>query len=101
MAISLIWTWFVSPVLQVPEISVLQGIGFSTFISVAIAPLMAKTIRYNAATKDFDKEVWSDFVEYLLLPLFTIVIAWLLHVFIQGHQLWLSSQPWLTQPWSY
>jgi hypothetical protein len=73
---------------------------------VAIAPLVVKTIkvavrlRDNAGTENSDKEAWGDLVEYLLLPLFAIVIAWLLHVFIQGHQPWLSSQPWLTQPWS-
>jgi hypothetical protein len=98
LAISLTWTWFVSPVFNVPAVSVLQAVGISMFIGVLIAPLTDyngwRQSKENKETAFGELIVWA-FSNAAINPLLAIGFAWLWHVFIQGGHPWLSSQAWL------
>jgi hypothetical protein len=101
LAISLNWTWFVSPALHLPEISLLQGIGISIFLTVLTAPGMYGPLKLTegAEKEGSTKAGWDDlFIYGILGPLLLIVLAWLWHIFIQGDHPWLA-QPWISQPW--
>ena len=89
LAISVTWSWFVSPVLHVPEISLIEGVGISFFIAVVIQPLTAynalhETERTNktVAEHGFGKAAWDAFGVAVLSPLTWIGLAWLWHMFL-------------------
>jgi hypothetical protein len=69
LAISLNWTWFVSPALHLPEISLLQGIGISIFLTVLTAPGMYGPLKLTegAEKEGSTKAGWDDLFIYGIL----------------------------------
>lgn len=80
-AISLLWGWLIIPVLAVPAITTVQGMGISTFVSYFLY-----SIRLNTMKKDEDKSVAERVLDVLFnsfgMTTAFILIGWVVSLFM-------------------
>lgn len=72
--LSILWGWFISPVFNLPNLSILQAIGISMVIAMF-------TITYTVAKED-DKDKWKPAVMSIMYPLLSLAIGWILKGFM-------------------
>lgn len=76
-ALSVLWTWFVSPIFNIAPLSIPQAIGFS---------IVAAVLTHQSKPKDDQKETDELIAEVLayaiFAPILTVSIGWIVLQFI-------------------
>jgi hypothetical protein len=73
--LTVLWSWFVAPTFNLPELSIAVAIGLSLVVS------MFKT--YTASNKELTQnEKLTNALATVLVPLFTLFFGWIVHLFM-------------------
>lgn len=70
---SVLWAWFISPTFKVNPITIAQAIG----ISIVIGALHPSTYQ-----EEKDKPWWTPLVKIIGAPLITLLVGWVVHLFM-------------------
>lgn len=73
IALMLLWAWFMVPTLKLPELSLPAAIG----IGIVISFLTQQYIPKNEKQK-----IEAFVIEGFLLPIFSIIVGWIVHLFM-------------------
>jgi len=75
-ALTHLWRWFIVPQFGVSELSIAEAIGISLVVSyLTYHPVETKDDRS-------DNEKYSAMIVYLLRPLITLAVGWVVHQFV-------------------
>lgn len=79
-ALSVLWGWFVAPVFGIPELSILQAIGFGLIVSY----MTREPDSSKSKDKDDDSHpVITMMIVTALRPIFAVFIGWIVTLFMQ------------------
>jgi hypothetical protein len=80
------WTWFIVPILHVPQISPVEAVGFSIFAS-AIFSAAWRGDQYKSRDKqEISELVWESLGITVLAPLLVLGVAWGSHLVMLSDQ---------------
>ncbi len=71
-----LWAWFIVPMFHLPQIGVPEAIGLSLLVG-----FLTKDLTVNRES-DKDKEWWEPALIAFLYPTITLVMAWVVHMFL-------------------
>ncbi len=78
-ALSILWGWFMVPVFELPEISVVPAIG----IIIVVGYL---TKQYGIIDEDknesFETRFLKDFVKAIFVPAYSLFLGYIVHLFM-------------------
>jgi hypothetical protein len=79
LALSVMWRWFMTPVFNLPALSIAQAIGVSIVVGF-LSYQHIDTKKDEGLSEEY--KVMTAIVVTFLRPLFALFIAWIVHLFM-------------------
>jgi hypothetical protein len=87
--IAYLWTWFVSPIFNIREISIPEALGMTLivlFINIQGKSIHDQSHKQQNTSNPINYDDIMTVVGQLSSPLFILAVAWLVHTFVMGIQ---------------